>query len=59
MNMERKKEAAEKQIRLGSEQYKDYVGRILRHGTGSDFLRQRYRKTGDLQKVVQSLLNEF
>lgn len=46
-------------IRLGSEHYRDYIDRILKHGTGSDFLRQRYRETGDLQKVVQSLQSEF
>jgi gamma-glutamyl:cysteine ligase YbdK (ATP-grasp superfamily) len=46
-------------VRLGSELYIDNINRILLHGTGSDFLRRRYRKTGDLQKVVQSLQSEF
>lgn len=45
--------------RLGSEQYAGFVERILRHGTGADFLRRRYEETGNLQEVVQSLQGEF
>ena len=46
-------------VRLGSEHYINNINRILMHGTGADFLRRRYRETGDLQKVVQSLQSEF
>jgi carboxylate-amine ligase len=46
-------------VRLGSEHYIGHINRILAHGTGADFLRRRYRETGNLQEVVQSLQEEF
>ncbi|MGW8194742.1 MAG: carboxylate-amine ligase [Desulforhopalus sp.] len=46
-------------IRLGSEKYLDHIDRIVKEGTGADFLRQRYRKLKNLQHVVQSLRGEF
>jgi carboxylate-amine ligase len=45
--------------RLGSERYAGFVERILKHGTGADFLRRRYEETGNLPEVVQSLQGEF
>jgi carboxylate-amine ligase len=46
-------------VRLGSERYLGAVDRIVKYGTGSDFLRRRYSETGNLQEVVQSLQREF
>ncbi len=46
-------------IRLGSENYMAKIDRIMTQGTGADFLRKRFRETGDLQVVVQSLQREF
>ncbi|MGB3211547.1 MAG: YbdK family carboxylate-amine ligase [Desulforhopalus sp.] len=46
-------------IRLGSERYVALIHRILKDGTGADFLRRRYLETGRLQDVVQSLQGEF
>jgi len=46
-------------IRLGSEKYMGFVSHILEEGTGAEFLRSRFRKSGSLQDVVQSLQGEF
>ena len=46
-------------VRLGSEHYILNIQRILTEGTGADFLRFRYRESGNLKKVVQSLQGEF
>jgi len=46
-------------VRLGADQYMNYVQRVLSDGTGSDFLRYRYGKSGSLKSVVASLWGEF
>ena len=46
-------------IRLGSEKYIGYISRILEEGTGADFMRRRFEKSGSLQDVVESLQGEF
>lgn len=46
-------------VRLGSELYIGKLDAIIEAGTGADFMRQGYKKTGELQKVVQSLQGEF
>lgn len=46
-------------IRLGSEKYIGHISRIVKDGTGADFLRHRYRELKNLQDVVQSLQGEF
>lgn len=46
-------------VRLGSEKYLVGIERILNEGTGADFLRRRYRETGNLKQVVKSLQKEF
>lgn len=46
-------------IRLGSENYTAFIARILDEGTGTEFLRHRFKKTKNLKDVVQSLQGEF
>ena len=46
-------------VRLGADQYMNYVQRVLSDGTGSDFLRYCYGKSGSLKSVVASLWGEF
>lgn len=45
--------------RLSPEFIQSILARILRHGTGADFLRRGYKQTGNLQEVVPSLQREF
>jgi carboxylate-amine ligase len=45
--------------RLGSSRYMENIQRILRDGTGSDFLRCCHGKEKSLKSVVQSLWGEF
>jgi len=44
---------------LRGEKYLPLLKRILREGTGADFLRNRYRETGDFHHVIRSLHKEF
>lgn len=46
-------------IKLGSEEYLASVTRILEEGTGTEFLRRRFKKSHSLKEVVQSLQGEF
>ena len=46
-------------VRLGSEKYFDFTGRIMEEGTGADFLRRRFEESGNFQSVIQSLHREF
>jgi carboxylate-amine ligase len=46
-------------VRLGSQSYLHYVERIFGEGTGTDFMRNCYGKSGSLQLVVESLHGEF
>ena len=45
--------------RLGALDYSCLISRVLRDGTGADFLRSRYSEYGNFQQVVQSLQGEF
>ena len=45
--------------RLGSDKYMRHIERVLRDGTGADFLRCCYGKSGSFKKVVASLWGEF
>ena len=45
--------------RLGSYHYVDGVNRILKHGTGSDFLREKYNTVPDFKHVIESIQGEF
>lgn len=44
---------------LGSLDYISYIQRILKEGTGADFLRKRYLESGDFHPVIKSLQKEF
>ncbi len=46
-------------VRLGSEKYLEFADRIIKEGTGADFLRKRFRESGNFQSVIQSLHREF
>jgi carboxylate-amine ligase len=43
---------------LGSRQEVEYAFRILEHGTSADRPLERFRRTGDLKAVVDSLVSE-
>ena len=45
--------------RLGSYHYVEGVNRILTHGTGSDFLREKYNIVHDFKGVIESIQGEF
>ncbi len=46
-------------VMLGSDKYMRHIERVLRDGTGADFLRCCYGKSGSFKKVVASLWGEF
>ncbi len=46
-------------VRLGADQYMNRVQRVLSDGTGADFLRCCYGKSGSFKNVVASLWGEF
>ncbi len=46
-------------LRLGADRYLGNVQRILRDGTGADFLRCCYGKSGSFNSVIASLWGEF
>lgn len=45
--------------RLGSYHYVEGVNRILRHGTGSDVLREKYNTVHNPKSVIESIQGEF
>jgi hypothetical protein len=45
--------------RLGSYHDVEGVNRILRHGTGSDVLREKYNTVHNLKSVIESIQGEF
>lgn len=45
--------------RLGSYHYVDGVSRILKNGTGSDFLRDKYNTAPDFKQVIELIQGEF
>ncbi len=46
-------------VRLDADQYMEHVQRVLDNGTGADFLRCCFGKSGNLTDVVASLWGEF
>jgi hypothetical protein len=46
-------------VRLGSEKYLEFAERIIKEGTGADFLRKRFREYGNFPSVILSLHREF
>lgn len=45
--------------RLGSYQYVEGINRILKDGTGSDFLRNKYNTVPDFKHAIESIQGEF